>query len=638
MSNPSHGDWEKLFREVQTLQARRSHPNIIPLLASYLMETVESGHDVQTLHLLFPLAETDLADWMVNPQIPSNVARLSRQDRQAYLYRSMYELVSGVSYLHGEIDGTVTAHHDLKPHNILVVDDRLKIADFGHSHLRPIVEGSATEEESKLGTYEYQPPEYWSEDGSQAKVKHGRAFDVWSMGCIIIELATLVIYDWTSSAITEFRNERSRNIHRNRKSPRSVQDGTDASFHNNLVVVNDWIRRLRGCDGGDRLNEILHIATQMLAPKPRNRAYMWEVQIDLYKIIRPHDEDIEDIEQHLCVAPPFIRSVTVQDYKYFNGISHILQPAIKEYTETPLHRAATKGERKRTIQLWELGWPLSLPDSEGKTVLEIMNRSDNFELRELENDVMLMLKAASAGDIKELRRLSSRGLSPLMVNANGRSALHEAMMHSHIDVVDCLLETKAEEQLRLWDTAKLELPLQTAAKAGFREGIERVLKDFPDVNAPDDGYNVALRYAAEASHADVVRMLLSSEHTKISSTLLHAVVKPPEQNESIETLQVLLEADDGHKYLEHYDTWGFTPLLLAAQWECARCFEILLEHGASVHAIMPNSNNLLHILAENGRHDLLEQCIQKFTLEEIRGDPRLPETPIDRAQRCGRKY
>ena len=99
------------------------NPNTIPLLASYTLDTVESGHHVKLLYLLFPLAEMDLADWMTKPQIPVNVARLSKQERQSYIYRSIYVLISSISYLHRDVDGTITAHHDLKPRNILLVDD-----------------------------------------------------------------------------------------------------------------------------------------------------------------------------------------------------------------------------------------------------------------------------------------------------------------------------------------------------------------------------------------------------------------------------------------------------------------------------------------------------------------------------------
>ena len=642
MSDPSQGDWERLFREVQTLQKRRNHPNIIPLLASYTLETVESGHHVKTLHLLFPLAEMDLADWMTKPQTPFNVARLSKQERQAYLYRSTYALVSSISYLHREVDGIVTAHHDLKPRNILVVNDKLKIADFGHSHLRPIIEGSATEGASGLGTYEYQPPEYWNQDGSRAQVKHGRAFDVWAMGCIIIELATLVVHDWQSGMVTAFRNERKKNPDRDRKSPGSVQDGSDVSFHNNLIMVKDWVGRLKDCDGSQQLNEVLNIAAGMLAPKPKNRPYMWEIQTDLFETLKPYDKFIPDLEGDLCVRPPFGDGPRAS---HSRGMSYNLRPEIQEYTETPLHRAAKKNNRTRTIRLWELGWPLSLPDPNGETPRDIMKRSDNIELRKLENDVILMLEAARTGNTAEVRKLFSRGLSPLMVNADGRSALYEAITSFQIDVIDCLLESKAKEQLMLWDKAKLELPLHTAAKIGFMKALERVLKDYPDVNVSGDGYSTALYHAARGCHSDVVRLLLKNKAQVLPPKLrdstsvetpFHAALQWGDRTEVCDIVELLLEADDGHECMEHKDGWGMTPLLLAADNGNVRCFQILLQHKASVHAVMHGGMNLLHIIAIKGRHDLLRQCINNFSLEDFEGGD-YGATPLKKAQEFGNK-
>ena len=641
MTDPSQSDWERLFREVQTLQKRRNHPNIIPLLASFTLDTVESGHHVKTLHLLFPLAEMDLAEWMTRPRIPFNVAKLSKEERQAYLYRSIYALVSSISYLHREIDGIVTAHHDLKPKNILVVNDKLKIADFGHSHLRPIIEGSATEA-PELGTYEYQPPEYWNEDGSRAQVKHGRAFDVWAMGCIIIELATLVVHDWQSEMVTEFRKKRKTNPARDRKTPGSVQEESDLSFHNNLTVVKDWVSRLKDCGDGQQLHEILNIAVGMLAPKPKNRPYMWEIQMDLYETLKPYDKCIPHLEGDLCVRPPF-RDEPREAYS--RGISYNLQPEIQEYTETPLHRAAKKNNRTRTIRLWELGWPLSLVDINRETPRDIMKRSDNIELQKLENDVILMLEAASTGNTEEIRKLLSRGLSPLMVNADGRSALHKAIICFQIDAVDCLLESKAKEQLMLWDKAKLELPLHTAARVGFVRALERILKYYPDLNVSGDGLSTSLYHAARGGHSDAVRLLLENKaqvlpprlpDSPLGETPLHAALECGNSTEVCDIVKLLLEGDGGHECMEYKDLWGMTPLLLAAEKGNARGFTILLQHGASLHAIGPGGMNLLHIFAMRGRHDLLRQCIKDFSTEEFEGGE-YSVTPLKRAQENGHK-
>ena len=639
MTDPSQSDWQRLFREVQTLQKRSNHPNIIPLLASYTMETDESGNYVKTLHLLFPLAEMDLADWMTKSQIPSNVARLSKQDRQKYLYRSIYELVSSISYLHRDVDGIVTAHHDLKPRNILMVKDKLKIADFGHSHLRPIIDGSATEGVSGLGTYEYQPPEYYNQDGSRAQVKHGRAFDVWAVGCIVIELATLVVHDWQSEMVTKFRNERQINPNRDRKSPASVQDGSEHSFHNNLIVVKNWVSQLRVYGGSQQLNEVLDVATGMLVLKPKNRPYMWEIQMDLYETLKPHDESIPDLLGDLCVQSPF------QDgprKTYSSEVLYDLRPEVQSNTETPLHRAAKKNKRARTIRLWELGWPLSLPDINGETPRDIMKRSDDIGLRDLEKDVIQMLGAARTGDTGKIRKLLSSGLSPIMVDADGRSALYEAITSFQIDMVDCLLESKAREQLMLWDKATLELPLHTAAHVGFLKALERILKYCQDVNISGDGYSTALYYAAGGGHLEVVSFLLENKAQVLPSefrrstwtdTPLHTALWCS-GDKAFDIVKLLLEADDGHECIERKQGFGFTPLCIAAYTGNARRFELLLKHGASVH-VDTQGQNLLKILAENGRHELLQQCIEKFSLEELQSSKYSGETPYKIARDAG---
>ena len=566
----------------------------------------------------------DLADWMTKPQTPFNVARLSKQERQAYIYRSVYALVSSISYLHRDIDGKVTAHHDLKPRNILVVNGKLKIADFGKSHLRPILKRSATEGASGLGTYEYQPPEYWNRDGSRAEVTHGRAFDVWAMGCIMIELATLVIHDWQSGRVTKFREARKKNPNRDRKPPVSVEDGSDVSFHNNLVVVKDWVGRLKDCGGSQRLNEVLNIAAEMLAPKPENRPFMWEVQMDLYETLKPYDNLIPKLEGDLCVRP------------HSRAIS---RPENQIYTETPLHRAAKKNNRKRTIRLWEFGRPLSIPDINDETPRDIMKRSDNLELRTLEDDVILMLEAARTGNTGEIRKLFSKGLTPLMVDAHGFSALHKAITSFQIEIIDYLLESKAKEQLMLWNKPTKELPLHTAASVGFVEALDRVLKYYPDVNVPGNGFMTALHYGTRSGNADVVRLLLKNKarvlpprdwNSSQVETPLHAASRG-------DIMNLLLEADDGHECMERKNALGNTPLLEAANYGWVSSFEILLQHGASVHAVSPGPTNLVRIIALNGRHDLLRQCIEKFSLEELEYRHHRGLTPLEEAQENGHK-
>ncbi|KAL8774904.1 MAG: hypothetical protein Q9194_003908 [Teloschistes cf. exilis] len=198
-------EWDRLSREAITL-LKRQHPKIVPLLASYFLEAEESERDLKTLHLIFPWADMDLATWMDHTPTPTS----TEEDLRRNIYRQVYALVDALSYLHQEIAEEITSHHDIKPSNILVFGREFKLADFGKTHIRPSYLGSQTGN-NVLGTYEYQPPEYWTDSGVKADLRHGRAFDAWAMGCVIIELTRLNVYGWSSEKVSQFRKARLEN-------------------------------------------------------------------------------------------------------------------------------------------------------------------------------------------------------------------------------------------------------------------------------------------------------------------------------------------------------------------------------------------------------------------------------------------
>ena len=317
---------------------------------------------MRSLHFITPLAQMDLAEWMVHPEPPLWLQGLGRSETRGFLYRSIYALVSALSFLHREKEGKIAAHHDLKPKNILVFGQDLMIADFGSSHLRPLAEGSETQR-IPLGTYEYHPPEYWKDDGSQARLKHGRAFDIWSMGCIIIELATLLVHGWDSKKLSDFRDQRRQNPPETR--PKVTHRGDDdCSFHNNLVVVKRWVYQLQADDGSQKLKSTLDLALQMMNETPESRLYAWEAELDLYNIQRPDDPLVTRLEDgSLCVqSPP--------------------QKHIPNRTQTPLHRAALKGDHERINELLDVGWPLNIRNQKGLTAWEILKQTQDSDFCE----------------------------------------------------------------------------------------------------------------------------------------------------------------------------------------------------------------------------------------------------------------
>ena len=91
----------------------------------------------------------------------------------------------GLEYLHSK--GVV--HSDLKGANVLFDSEgNVKLADFGASKFipnLPAVSASASEMcNSVKGSFYWMAPEMLMEKG------HGRKIDIWSLGCIMIEMAT----------------------------------------------------------------------------------------------------------------------------------------------------------------------------------------------------------------------------------------------------------------------------------------------------------------------------------------------------------------------------------------------------------------------------------------------------------------
>ena len=630
-----------MLREVKTLRRRQNHAHIISLLAAYQQEIDESGLPVKTLHLLFPWAEQDLKEWMNERSTPSNVRTLSREERQDFLYRCIYGLVSGLCYLHSEIEGSIATHHDLKPGNVLWVDGELKIADFGHSHLRSVIEGSRTEGVSEVGTYEYQPPEYWNDDGSRSDKKPGRDLDIWALGCIIIELLVLIIYDWQSGELARFARERHDDQNSTRKKTERYLANDDYSFHNSLEVVDAWYTVLykdRSSDRPHRLAYVWKVAQEMQTLRPDDRKSMWESQMDLYGILKRYDNRIPLLEEDLCIPPRVPRATRREALK------------LADLIDTPLHRAIRNKNWKRTIRLWELGWPLSSSNGNMERPLLMMKASKDARFQSLPNDVSQMLKAARDGHIEDLKQLFGKGLTPLMIGEDGQSALSQAMSafqspgSDHdppeydlcrtnntqvMRTIDLLLERNAKDQLILpsGTGGGKRLPLQIAASMGFVEAMRLMLREGVDVNGLGEmDHRTPLHLAASGCHLDAVKLLLEYKakvrpypRWEFSETPFHAVLCFSEEKypKVYEILERLLEADDGEDYIDSEVTFVGTPLVVAAEAGNLRCCRLLVQRGASVHATNIEGYCLLHEIARRGWSDFLQQILSQFSLEDL---------------------
>ena len=546
--------------------------------------------------------------------------------------------MSGLAFLHREKDGTITAHHDLKPQNILLFGQELKIADFGRSHLRPLAKGSETEGASGLGTYNYHPPEYWKENGYRAvEVKHGRAFDVWSMGCILIEIVILIVYGWESEKVEEFKNQRKKNPKKGRPMLAERRNAPDGSFHNNWAVVEDWIHQLQIEDASPKLKPTLNVVVQMLTHSRGSRLYSWEAELDLHNIQQPDGNRVERLEKGaLCIQSPPSQENTL------NG------------TQTPLHRSAHKGDSERLVQLFEAGWPLFVQDHEGLTALDVFKQSqtgysyDDLRARLAPKSPekatnpeqgQKLLQATRSGRVDVVRDLLAQGVDAMFANDEGNSALHEAVAENQYSVAEYLLQAKGKELLRQKNVRWGDAPLHKAASSGHATIMGKLLAFSPDIEDQQNEGKTALFLAAEWGHEKAVEVLLNHGAQTFTQrhgrgTTLHAAAKFNE----IKVLKRLLKARDAGNSLEHVNATGDTPLWLALFHNHPDCARILLEEGASLHVANNHGNTVLHVAVMNGLYDFLQGYIDQFRRDEIQIRNLWNETPWTMAQRQGKHF
>ncbi|KAJ9543948.1 hypothetical protein OSB04_023655 [Centaurea solstitialis] len=150
------------LREVKSLCKMKNHPNIVNLIEVVVQNNI--------LFLVFEYMECSLFDLMrqrTNPFSETEIRNLC------------FQIFQGLAYMHDKVG---YFHRDLKPQNLLVSKDVIKIADLGQARE---VKGRPPYT-YYVSTRSYRAPEVllhaWTHDSS---------VDMWAMGVIMVELLTL---------------------------------------------------------------------------------------------------------------------------------------------------------------------------------------------------------------------------------------------------------------------------------------------------------------------------------------------------------------------------------------------------------------------------------------------------------------
>jgi hypothetical protein len=177
-------------RQSATMADERAHRHIITLLATY-----EQGDEYC---FVFPAADCDLDEYMINkPGIfePGPAGATADRQTAAWLAEQILGLTAAVNLMHGEstqhLDPSpkFTRHGDLKSENIFWFSSKdggrgiFVVGDLGLADIHGENSRSNVPNANLSTTMTYRSPEC---DVAGAHIS--RAFDIWTLGCVFLEV------------------------------------------------------------------------------------------------------------------------------------------------------------------------------------------------------------------------------------------------------------------------------------------------------------------------------------------------------------------------------------------------------------------------------------------------------------------
>lgn len=158
MRSSNETETRALLNEVR-IMCSLNHPNIV-----HYFHCEEKD---RSINLFMELCDCSLGDIMYG-------LKKSHTNTKVKINTMLKQVIAAVAYLHG----MGIAHRDIKPQNILMKDDFVKLTDFGTAKQNTPNEVMSDTQ----GTFRYMAPEVFKGE------PHKLSCDVWSIGCIACDL------------------------------------------------------------------------------------------------------------------------------------------------------------------------------------------------------------------------------------------------------------------------------------------------------------------------------------------------------------------------------------------------------------------------------------------------------------------
>ena len=208
-----------------------------------------------------------------------------------------------------------------------------------------------------------------------------------------------------------------------------------------------------------------------------------------------------------------------------------------------------------------------------------------------QNNIMNL--AANEGHLGVVEKLLEKGADVNCASEYGITPLYIAAYNGDSEVVEKLLEKGAEVNKADKDGATL---LYIAARYGHLEVVKTLLEKGADLNKKNNNGYTPLHIAAQYNNSEVVEKLI----TKYEELNNH------------KTKGLLSFFKGGKTFkIDQVDSFGDSPLHLAAQYNSLEVVKKLLEKGADLNKKNNNGYTPLHIAAKKGQLEVVEELIVK---------------------------
>ena len=271
----------------------------------------------QKYYMLFPFAKCNLHEYMEQEQFGA-----CTKSRILWFLRQFCNLADALRNIHNITEVLLPStnlaspnqglrksawHHDLKPQNILFFTGTglkkggFKIADFGSGKVHTLRSGSA-KTNSPNGTVTYEPPE-----AQLGEMATSRPYDIWSLGCVFLELLLWAILGFGS--VQTFANEREGRSFPDSKTNILVDDAfwertSDVSRLRDAVTEKLRLLETKVLEQESQpFKEVVELIWQMLNTNPRTRIVALDLWNRLDGIYRQKKVDLSVIDDDSLPRP-----------------------------------------------------------------------------------------------------------------------------------------------------------------------------------------------------------------------------------------------------------------------------------------------------------------------------------------------